>query len=85
MLVSKILLRLINKGMTTLILGGLDGHRYIWNLRQINIYQSTSVAIIGHAKLMPTLTIQERNPTHLTHCSVIYTTLPPFTVLSKIP
>lgn len=49
MLVSKILLGLIHKGMTTLILDCLDGHTYIWNLRQLNIYQYTSVAIIGHA------------------------------------
>lgn len=76
MLVSDILLELINKGIITLILGGLDGYRYIWNLRQLNIYQYTSVAIIGHAKLMPSLTIQESNPTHLTCCPVIYAALP---------
>lgn len=77
-LVSKILLVLINKGMTILIVGGLDGHTSIWNLRQFSIYQYTPVAIIGRAW-------PSRKAIQPTFCPVICTALTPFTFISKSP
>jgi len=41
------------------------------------------VTIIGHAKLVPSLTIHESNPTHLTRCPVICAALPLLTFFSK--
>lgn len=46
---SKTLLGLINRGVTTL-LGGLEGHTYMGNLRQLSLFQCASVAVIGCAK-----------------------------------